>query len=217
MAITARLGFWQLDRAHQKEVLQAQYERMRNAPPVELRGADPHAERYQRVRVTGEFDPRYEILLDNQLNAGEAGYHVLTPLRIAAGGKLVMINRGWIKRGPEYPAAPQIPQEFGSITIDGIVDRSDRSLLELSEETVQGKVWQNFTAQRFRERTGLELLPLVVVQQGGAAHGVVRIKAEPEFGILRHYGYAFQWFALAATALVLYAVFRFKRNRAPAG
>lgn len=190
---------------------------MRSAAPVELRGADPHAERYQRVRVTGEFDPRYEILLDNQLNAGEAGYHVLTPLRIEAGGRLVMINRGWIKRGREYPAEPEIPKESGVVTVNGIVDRSDRSLLELSTETVQGKVWQNFTAQRFRERNGIDLLPLVVVQQGESAQGLVRVKAEPEFGILRHYGYAFQWFALAATALVLYVIFKFKRNRAPAG
>jgi len=94
MTVTVRLGFWQLDRAHQKEALQAQFERMRSAPSVELRGADPHAERYQRVSVSGEFDHRYEILLDNQLNEGVAGYHVLTPLRIAAGGKLVMVNRG---------------------------------------------------------------------------------------------------------------------------
>jgi len=90
-------------------------------------------------------------------------------------------------------------------------------MLELSAETVQGKVWQNFTAQRFRERTGVELLPLVVLQQGGNAQGLVRVKAEPDFGILRHYGYAVQWFALAATALVLYVVLKFKRNRVSSG
>jgi surfeit locus 1 family protein len=213
IAATARLGFWQLDRAHQKEAPQAQYERMRLAPPLELRAGDTKAERYQRVVVRGEFDTQHEILLDNQVHQAAAGYHVLTPLRIAASGKLVMVNRGWIERVREYPAAPQIPSESGLITITGIADSAERSLIELSADTVQGKVWQNFTARRFRERTGIELLNFVVLQQDPAANGLVRIKAEPEFGTLRHYGYAFQWFALAATALVLYVVHTYKRKR----
>jgi surfeit locus 1 family protein len=213
IAATARLGFWQLDRAHQKQTLQAQYERMRAAPARELRGENPQAERYQRVVVSGEFDVQHEILLDNQVQQGVAGYHVLTPLRIAAGGRLVMVNRGWIGRIQEYPSAPKIPSESGPITITGISDSADRAMIELSADIVQGKVWQNFTARRFRERTGIDLLPFVVVQQDPASQGLVRVKTEPEFGILRHYGYAFQWFALAATALVLYVVLNYQRNR----
>ena len=189
---------------------------MNAAPVMELSGADVHAERYQRVLVRGEFDPQHEILLDNQVEQGLAGYHVLTPLRIAVGGQRVMINRGWLGRSKEYPATPDIPGESGVVTISGIVDRGDRALIELSAETVQGKLWQNFTAQRFRERTGLDLLPFVIVQQEHITSGLTRVKAEPDFGTTRHYGYAVQWFGLAATTLVLYVIFTFKRRRTPA-
>lgn len=213
IAATARMGLWQLDRAHQKEALQAQYERMRTQPALALRGPQPHAERYQRVSVRGEFDTQHEVLLDNQLEAGAAGYHVLTPLRIAEGGWLVMVNRGWIGRSAKYPVEPEIPSHSEEITIAGIIDRADRELMELSAETVQGKVWQNFTAKRFHKRTGLDVLPFVVVQQQPAAQGLKAVNAEPEFGIQKHYSYAVQWFGLAATALLLYGYFTLKRLR----
>jgi surfeit locus 1 family protein len=216
MALTARLGFWQLDRAHQKERLQTQYERMRTAPPLDLsvdQVAMPAA-RYRRATAVGEFVPQHEVLLDNQVHQGAAGYHVLTPLRVKPGGAWVMVNRGWIVRSREYPSPPQIPSELGAVTITGIVDVADRTLIELSSQAIQGKVWQNFTARRFREQTGIDLLNFVLVQQGGPNDGLVRVSLEPDFGILRHYGYAFQWFALAATALTLYVVHGYKRKRA---
>ena len=34
----------------------------------------------------------------------------------------------------------------------------------------------------------------------------------PDFGIERHYGYAFQWFALAATLAIFYAVTQLRRK-----
>ena len=55
------------------------------------------------------------------------------------------------------------------------------------------------------------------IQQTSALDdGLVRDWPAPDLGIHKHYGYAFQWFALAATLLVFYLVTHVrKRLRQP--
>ena len=55
VAVTIRLGFWQRDRAHQKEALQASIARYEQAAPVDV-GAQPMplaSIEFHRVRATG--------------------------------------------------------------------------------------------------------------------------------------------------------------------
>jgi surfeit locus 1 family protein len=214
-AVTARLGFWQLDRAAQKEVLQSRYERMRAQPPLDLahERADLAKHRYRRAQVRGTFEPQHQILLDNQVHEARAGYHVLEVLRIEGSGERLIVDRGWVERTREYPAVPKVQSDLQSITVTGIIDSADRKLIELSSETIQGKLWQNFTAERFRAQTGIAILPFMLVQQDAPTHGLTRVNIEPNFNIERHYGYAFQWFALAATTIVLYVVHTVRRKR----
>ena len=79
----ASLGAWQLQRAATKGALQADFEAQRNAPPRSLTGRPMRGPelRYAHVRLVGDFLPQYEILLNNQIQNGRSGYHVLTPLR----------------------------------------------------------------------------------------------------------------------------------------
>ena len=48
----------------------------------------------------------------------------------------------------------------------------------------------------FRAQTGLPLLDGAVLQTGPASDGLLREWAAPALGVEKHYGYAFQWFAL---------------------
>ena len=60
------LGQWQAGRAEQKR-------------------AD--ARQAQRMSVTGVFEPRFTVLLDNKLRHGRPGYEVVMPLKIAGSGR----------------------------------------------------------------------------------------------------------------------------------
>jgi surfeit locus 1 family protein len=56
----------------------------------------------------------------------------------------------------------------------------------------------------------------VVVQEDGAnppADGLLRQWPPPAADVHKHYGYAFQWFALSALVLVLYVWFQILRPR----
>ena len=69
---------------------------------------------------------------------------------------------------------------------------------------------------RYARETGLPLRPVTVVQEDGTAppgDGLLRQWPRPAAGVHKHYGYAFQWFALSALILGLYAWFQLIRPR----
>ncbi|MDB5829464.1 MAG: transrane cytochrome oxidase [Variovorax sp.] len=68
---------------------------------------------------------------------------------------------------------------------------------------------QNLDLEAFRVETGLPLRTDLSLQQSGAAsEGLQRDWPAPALGIERHYGYAFQWFALSALVAFLYVWFQ---------
>ncbi|MGD2032747.1 MAG: SURF1 family protein, partial [Gammaproteobacteria bacterium] len=52
----------------------------------------------------------------------------------------------------------------------------------------------------------------IVLLDASAEDGYLRNWAPTEFGPERHYGYALQWFALAATLVIIYVVLNVKRS-----
>src|SRR6266550_4791933 len=92
-------GNWQRDRMEQKLALRAQFDAATAAAPValpDLRDWTPW--RYRQVVVTGIYDAGRQILLDNKVHDGRAGYQVVTPLMLAD-GRAVLVNRGWVAGG----------------------------------------------------------------------------------------------------------------------
>ena len=213
VALTFWLGNWQVGRAHEKRERQALFETRMNDTPVRLTGVVP-AEGlvYRRVRVSGRWMPERQFFVDNRIRDGRAGFDVITPLAIE-GGTAVLVNRGWIARGAEYPRAPKVPAAQGAADIAGLATRPPARFLELSPQQVAGDVWQNLSIERYAAATGLALLPVVVLQEHPAA-GLAAVRETPDAGIAKHVEYAFTWFSLAATAFTLWVVLNVKRVRA---
>ena len=84
--------------------------------------------------------------------------------------------------------------------------------LELSSETIAADVWQNLSLDRYRARTGLEILPVVVLDEAPAP-GLAAIRETPDAGVSKHQEYALTWFSLAATTLVLWIALNLRRVR----
>lgn len=214
IALTAAAGNWQLDRAHEKERLQREYERGVAAPALRLAAASSNAGdlRMRRIEATGKFIPNGLILLDNKMRNGIPGYEVLMPLRIDGTSLHVLVNRGWIAAGPDRAHLPPITTPPRSVNVTGTAVVPGR-FLELSKAREVGPVWQNLTIERYVARTGLQVAPIIVQQQNEMGDGLLRAWPAPEFGIARHYGYALQWFSLCALIIFLYGHFHVKRSR----
>jgi surfeit locus 1 family protein len=81
------------------------------------------------------------------------------------------------------------------------------------DTVVEGRIVQNLTIARYTQMTPIAVQPFVLRQDSALDDGLTREWPAPDFGIDKHYGYAFQWFALAATLTIFYAYTQFKRGR----
>ena len=212
--LTARLGVWQLDRAAQKLALQAAIDAEAARPA--LGNADlGQAGLHRRVALRGTWLAERTVWLDNRPMDGRAGFYVVTPLRLAGRGDVVLVQRGWAPRDPaERSRLPPLATPAGEVEVVGRLAASPSRLYELGGGSA-GAIRQNLDPAAFAAETGLVLLPLTVVQTaaGGADDGLLRHWPAPDLGLHKHYGYAFQWFALCALILILYVWFQLIRPR----
>jgi surfeit locus 1 family protein len=219
-ALTTRLGVWQLDRAAQKTALQQQLDTRRALPPLDSadwprRARDVPAVTQRAIVLEGRWLPQHQVFLENRQMNGRPGFYALAPLALAS-GSAVLVQRGWTPRDAAERtriAAPPPPQ--GVVRVSGRIAAGPSRLFEFTPAAAaSGPIRQNLDLDEFARSTGLPLAPFVVVQEGGPdADGLLRQWPAPAADVHKHYGYAFQWFALAALVLGVYVWFQLLKPR----
>ncbi len=205
------LGFWQLDRAEQKRVLQASFERGEAAGSVELQAemAGQISARYRQVWAQGHYDAAHQYLLDNKVHAGRVGYQVLTPLRLDNTDAVVLVNRGWVPQGATRADLPEIPAPGEAVIIQGKLDFPPDRVFALGEGEARHAGWpkviQWVEVELLREQLDANLLPMLVLLDAQQPDGFVREWTPVrEFGPERHTGYAVTWFSCAVVLVILF-------------
>lgn len=222
VAATLALGAWQLDRGRQREALHAAIGARGALPPLAnaaLVGEVPAADLMHRpIVVRGTWAARHTIFLDNRQMNGRQGFFVVTPLLLEGSRSAVLVERGWAPRNFERRGElPPVAAPPGVVEIRGRIAPLPAKLYEF-DGAVSGPIRQNLDLGRFAAETGLPLLAVVVRQTGdGAPDGLLRQWPEPASSAGKNYGYAFQWWALAALTAILYVWFQFiaPRRKAP--
>lgn len=217
-AIGISLGQWQLRRADVKKAIEVKLAQRDSAPAVDidtLRGA-PADNEFTRVQLRGEFMRDWPLYLDNRPNQGRAGLYVLMPFRLARSQQVVIVERGWIARDArDRSRVPAVVTPAGVQVLEGRLRSAPGHVMQLGQPPAlkPGAIVQNLRLADFSQASGLPVLPCLVEQTSAAADGLVRDWPRPSVGIERHQGYAFQWFALAATACVFFVVTGFRRGK----
>ena len=114
------LGFWQLDRADEKQRILDQYNTNQQAPPAmvsDLMG-DSNLQ-YRSAWLVGELDSQRRLILDNRVKNGRPGYEILEALSIVGLGQKVLVNRGWVPASLDRNQLPEIPPLLGSNQLRG--------------------------------------------------------------------------------------------------
>ena len=208
------LGRWQLSRADERNSQHEQLEKYAMQPVITLPGSPIKLTdfQYREVEIRGKYLAEYTIFLDNKTYQGRAGYHVITPLKISNSSMLVPINRGWVATGNDRSILPLIDTDREEITVTGTVVSPDIRALMLSDKIVAGSVWDNFDLERYQEVTGLNMQPIMILQNDANEDGLVRAWHKPDSGASKNIGYAVQWFSLAITTIVIFIVLNVKRT-----
>ncbi len=220
VSLLLSLGFWQLGRADEKSLLLEKQAQLTEIQAVELNTIikqDPEQIRYRKITVSGEYDVDHQYLIDNQIVNGQAGYFVLTPLKIADSDKAVLINRGWLALNKDRRILPELPITKLKTMINGRINNFPVVGIRLQGAEIPTKSWpsvvQLVDSQVLAEKLGYALLPFQIELAADMDEGFVREwKKNTLISPEKHIGYAVQWFGLAITLTVLFLWFSSKKD-----
>jgi surfeit locus 1 family protein len=218
IAMLIALGRWQLRRAEEKRALFDAFAAGADATLL-IDIHTPKVRRYQHVEASGHYDESRQLLIDNMVNGGRAGYFVITPFALQGGGWL-LVNRGWLPLGASRAVRPAIRVAGDERRIRGRADNMPSAGIQMGEHAALSPpfpiVAQYPTRAEVARLLGENAWTAAadsVLLDPGESDGYVRSWAPPGFPPMRHVGYAVQWFAMALALFVIYVVVNFRRDK----
>ncbi len=213
IALTVRMGFWQVGRYYQNKAAADHLLAMRTAAPITLEAGTIPASltgmEYRAVTAAGVFDFSQQVAVRNQVWmqdwGADTGYILVTPL-VLSDGSAVMVDRGWIPRASDMPASWGQYDQPGAVTVSGIVRLAEPPemggvpdpTLAPGEERID--IWNQIDLVRLQEQVPYTLLPVYIQQAPDAAYSGLpyRSVSEPDLSAAgTNVGYAGMWFAFS--------------------
>ena len=206
------LGLWQIERGQAKTTILAEFEDNLSKTPVYL---NQESKKWDRVYVKGKWDNSKQILVDNVINRGVAGYKILTPLRIIETNQLILVDRGWIKQNKYREILPNIELIEADEVVSGILEYPELGLV-LSEDLVS-KEWPKISQTKNLEVISKEynefIYPMILLADPILKNSLEYIKITPtNMTPTKHYGYSAQWFLMFLVLCLMYLWYGFKKN-----
>ncbi len=217
LIILVGLGVWQLQRHQEKTAMIAERSERTAAAPVALPGPDDDIAglEFRRARATGTFLHDRELYLAARSLNGNPGYHVVTPLQLRDGRRL-MVDRGWVPLDRKDPATRGEGQLAGPVTIDGVVRLPGRQnwLVPDNDPATNVWFWMDLPAMAATTGTAPAALAPVYLDAGPAANpGGYPLGGQTRLNLPNdHLQYAITWFLLAAALAVIYVVYHTRRD-----
>lgn len=209
-ALLIWLGTWQVQRAGHKQTVLAEHMNKTTSAEIVLH-EDPNAPtellQMHPVTATGTLDTEHTILLDNSIRDSMVGYEVLVPLRLQGSNSAVLVNRGWLPRGPERALKPMPEHPPGEIRVKGVAVRPAAGF-RLGTMLEPGSRWphvvQFVALEEIQPLVGYPLLPVVVRLTADDPLALRTGWPVVTLGPERHYGYAVTWYGLGLALLVVF-------------
>ncbi len=216
LGLFVTLGMWQLDRAAEKRGISDSFDAGGDYMALSANAA---YRLYQPLHVSGRFLSDRQIFLENIVQDSRLGYYVITPFEYAVDEPLLMVNRGWIARGPEQGRLPDIGiSNDDEQIVRGRVGSLPRVGIRPGPPFENTSSWPLLavwpTLDDLASALQRDVLPFVLLADPEADTTLVRRWEPQQIGPMRHIGYAFQWFTLAL-AVVVVAIVLYRRKSNP--
>ena len=209
------LGNWQLDRAAEKETLAELF--ADDAPAAPL-GELEDPELYRWAKTEGRFLTDRQILVDNIVREARLGYFVITPFEVSRNAPLLLINRGWVEKAAVDSQAVSLDVDGARAAVRGRIGNLPRVAIRGGDGFADsGDDWPRKAVYPTPEEVARELdrdvEPFALLLDPADDRGFQRNWAPVVSGPETHYGYAFQWFAMAMAVLVIAGWQIYKRRK----
>lgn len=206
------LGLWQIERGQAKTIIIDQFESNLKKVPEYL---NKESKKWDRVYIDGKWDSSKQILIDNIIYNGVAGYKVITPLKIKNSDDIILIDRGWIKRSKFREDVPNISIPENNVRVSGILESPELGLV-LSDDLVT-KEWPKISQTKnptvllkeYDENT----YDLILLADPLLENSLEYIKITPtNMTPTKHYGYSAQWFLMFVVLCAMYIWYGLNKN-----
>ena len=206
------LGLWQIERGQAKTNLLDDFERKILEKPSYI---NQKSQKWDRVYVEGKWDSSKQILIDNVIRRGIAGYKVLTPLRMKETDQLILVDRGWIKQNTFRDQLPDIKLIQIDEVVSGILEIPELGLV-LSDDLVS-KEWPKISQTKnlgvIKNEYDENIFPMILLADPTLKNSLEYIKITPtNMTPIKHYGYSAQWFLMFIVLCFMYVWYGYKRN-----
>ena len=206
------LGLWQIERGQAKTNLLDDFEKKILEKPSYI---NQKSQKWDRVYVEGKWDSSKQILIDNVIRRGIAGYKVLTPLRIKETDQLILVDRGWIKQNTFRDQLPDIKLIQIDEVVSGILEIPELGLV-LSDDLVS-KEWPKISQTKnlgvITNEYDENIFPMILLADPTLKNSLEYIKITPtNMTPIKHYGYSAQWFLMFLVLCFMYVWYVYKRN-----
>ena len=169
------------------------------------------------VRLRGRWLAERTVFLDNRQMDGRVGFYVVTPLRSTAGrGGAGAARLGRRATSPTARGLPRVADAGRARSRSRARSPRRRRGCTSSPARPAGRSGRISTSPRSRARPACRCCRCRSLQRdaaGSAGDGLLRQWPPPATDVQKHYGYAFQWFALGALMAGLYVWFQLVRPR----
>jgi surfeit locus 1 family protein len=216
-----QLGFWQLERASEKNNINSNYTLRQDDALINLNNTNSinnkEALLWRRAEVDGSFLNKKNIILDNQIFNQIAGFNILTPFLIKDSNYVVLINRGWHPNLASRDLIPDIQNLEGIKALKGHIAKFPSSGISLGQnniETLNASVFrmQRLDFDELKYFLTFNLLPYMIYIDPLIDKGNYNTFKLPAPDSEKNYGYAFQWFAFAFTLLIIFIKIGIRRK-----
>ncbi|MBS3797201.1 SURF1 family protein [Pseudoalteromonas sp. BDTF-M6] len=210
VTVCTRLGFWQLERAEQKQERQQLLDSWSAQGVMPLTKALRHIESEDATGLQVGFDAKLQReywLLDNQVYQGRVGYDLLVLALPPGSSHWLLVNLGFVPAPSARSELPAIELPEQLTLTQALVKEGTLAQFTLSDARAeQGwpKRIQQIAITQMSEQTRKPIHPFMVYAQ----HRVEGIGAIPHYQPVtmsadKHRAYAWQWFLIALAALVI--------------
>ncbi|WP_443216539.1 SURF1 family protein [Rhodophyticola sp. CCM32] len=206
-AILVALGVWQVQRLAWKEAVLADIDARIMAAPMAIPDQpDSQADRYLPVEAEGVIGDTFIRVLVSQRRIG-AGYRVISPFE--TGGRVVLLDRGFIPVAEDLPAAPE-----GRVTVIGNLHWPDEVTGATPVPDLEENIWFARDVPALAEALGTAPI-LIIARNVSETEGVLTPLPVDTSGIPNdHLSYAITWFSLALIwlGMTLYLLWRIRQR-----
>ncbi|BDX04558.1 SURF1 family protein [Planctobacterium marinum] len=206
VVILLKLGFWQLGRAQEKQLLAEQKgiqeQVVFNSVQSALAAGGEHD--FKRAKLTGQVDLERLLYWDNRVLDGTVGYEVLAPVTTNAG--ILLVNFGWLPDRDFRRSLPEVslPEVIQQTHIVLYVPLHNQLVRQSGEPEQWPYLLQQPDLTMLNEILQTTLIPVLGYIEDPKAFGLRNNFKPVTMPAEKHIAYAIQWFLLALACALIY-------------